>query len=79
MCVDGFYFFIHVSIMEECLLVLAAVVSNPSPEKPKISSSVSHRPPVSLAVCLAMQTLIIPGTAILPLTAPGPHTTHSFR
>lgn len=56
-----------VSVMRECLLVLAPVVSNPSPEA-RISNSLSHRPPLSLAEHLAMQTLINTGMAILSVT-----------
>lgn len=56
-----------VSVMSECLLVLAPVVFNPSPEA-RISSSLSHRPPLSLAEHLAMQALINTGMAILSVT-----------
>lgn len=56
-----------VSVMRECLLVLAPVFFNPSPEA-RISSSLSHRPPLSLAEHLAMQALINTGMAILSAT-----------
>lgn len=56
-----------VSVMRECLLVLAPVISNPSPEA-RISSSLSHRPPLSRAEHLAMQILINTGMAILSVT-----------
>lgn len=52
------------------MLVLAPVVFNPSPEA-RISSSLSHRPPLSLAEHLAMQTLINIGMAILSVTGEG--------
>lgn len=56
-----------VSVMRECLLVLAPVVFNPSPEA-RISSSLSHRLPLSLAEHLAMRALINTGMAILSVT-----------
>lgn len=56
-----------VSVMRECLLVLAPVVFNPSPEA-RISSSLSHRPLLSLVEHMAMQTLINIGMAILSVT-----------
>ena len=59
-----------VSVMRECLLVLAPVVFNPSPEA-RISSSLSHRPPLSLAENLAMRALINTGMAILSVTEGG--------
>ena len=55
------------SVMRECLLVLAPVVFNPSPEA-RISSSLSHRPLLSLAEHLSMQALINTGMAILSVT-----------
>lgn len=58
------------SVMRECLLVLAPVVFNPSPEA-RISSSLSHRPRLSLAEHLAMQALINTGMAILSVTESG--------
>lgn len=58
------------SVMRECLLVLAPVVFNPSPEA-RISSSLSHRPLLSLAEHLAMQALINTGMAILSVTEEG--------
>lgn len=58
------------SVMRECLLVLAPVVFNPSPEA-RISSSLSHRPLLSLAEHLAMQALINTGMAILSVTEGG--------
>lgn len=54
-------------VMRDCLLVLAPVVFNPSPEA-RISSSLSHRPGLSLAEHLAMQALINTGMAILSVT-----------
>lgn len=59
-----------VSVMRECLLVLAPVVFNPSPEA-RISSSLSHRPALSLAEHLAMRALINIGMAILSVTEGG--------
>lgn len=59
-----------VSVMRECLLVLAPVIFNPSPEG-RISSSLSHRPPLSLAEHLAMRALINIGMAILSVTEGG--------
>lgn len=56
--------------MTKCLLVLAPVVFNPSPEA-RISSSLSHRPLLSLAEHLAMQALINTGMAILFVTRTG--------
>ena len=56
-----------VGIMKECVLVLAPVIFNPSPET-RISSSLSHRPPLSLAEHLVMQALINTGMAILYVT-----------
>lgn len=56
--------------MRECLLVLAPVVFNTSPEA-RISSSLSHRPLLSLAEHLAMQALINTGMAILSVTGMG--------
>lgn len=54
-----------VRVMRECLLVLAPVVSNPSPEA-RISSSLSPTGPrLSLATHLVMRALIDTGTAIL--------------
>ena len=58
------------SVMRECLLVLAPVVFNPSPEA-RISSSLSHRPLLSLAEHLAMRALINTGMAILSVTEGG--------
>lgn len=52
------------------MLVLAPVVFNPSPEA-RISSSLSHRPPLSLAEHLAMRALINTGMAILSVTERG--------
>lgn len=57
-------------VMRDCLLVLAPVVFNPSPEA-RISSSLSHRPALSLAEHLAMQALINTGMAILSVTGGG--------
>lgn len=57
-------------VMRDRLLVLAAVVFNPSPEA-RISSSLSHRPALSLAEHLAMQALINTGMAILSVTDGG--------
>lgn len=56
--------------MRECLLVLAPVAFNPSPEA-RISSSLSHRPRLSPAEHLVMQALINTGTAILSVTEGG--------
>ncbi len=61
---------LNVSVMRECLLVLAPVVFNPSPEA-RISSSLSHRLPLSLAEHLAMRALINIGMAILSVTEGG--------
>lgn len=58
------------AVMRDCLLVLAPVVFNPSPEA-RISRSLSHRPALSLAEHLAMQDLINTGTAILCVTGGG--------
>lgn len=57
-------------VMRDRLLVLAPVVFNPSPEA-RISSSLSHRPALSLAEHLAMQALINTGMAILSVTEGG--------
>lgn len=56
--------------MRDCLVVLEPVVFNPSPEA-RISSSLSHRPALSLAEHLAMQALINTGIAILCMTEGG--------
>lgn len=57
-------------VMRVRLLVLAPVVFNPSPEA-RISSSLSHRPALSLAEHLTMQALINTGMAILSVTEEG--------
>lgn len=49
------------------MLVLAPVIFNPSPGA-RISSSLSHRPQLSLAEHLVMRVLINNGTAILFVT-----------
>lgn len=59
-----------VSVMRECLLVLAPIIFNPSPEA-RISSALSHRPLLSLAEHLARQALINTGMAILSVTEGG--------
>lgn len=61
---------LNVSVMRECVLVLAPVVFNPYPEA-RISSSLSHRPLLSLAEHLAIQALINIGMAILSVTEGG--------
>lgn len=55
---------------DERKFVLAPVVFNPSPEA-RISSSLSHRPLLSLTEHLAMQALINTGMAILSVTQGG--------
>lgn len=61
---------LNVSVMRECLLVLAPVVFNPYPEV-RISSSLSHRLLLSLAEHLAMRAIINIGMAILSVTEGG--------
>lgn len=55
------------SVMGERVLVLVPVIFNPSPEA-RISSSLSHRPQLSLAEHLVMRDLINTGMAILFVT-----------
>lgn len=57
-------------VMTDRLLVLTPVVFNPSPEA-RISSSLSHRPALSLVKHLTMQALINTGMAILSVTEEG--------
>lgn len=59
-----------VRVTRQCLLVLGPVIFNPSPEA-RISSTLSHRPVLSLVEHLAMQALINTGMAILSATEGG--------
>lgn len=60
----------YVKVTRQCLLVLGPVIFNPSPEA-RISSTLSHRPVLSLVEHLAMRALINTGMVILSATEGG--------
>lgn len=57
----------YVRVTRQCLLVLGPVIFNPSPEA-RISSTLSHRPVLSLVEHLDMRALINTGMVILSAT-----------